>query len=154
MVDIAAIAGLTQSINAIRQIAKAMLDIRDAETMQSRAADLYKVAVEALERALDARAAQSDLIEEKRALEAQIAEFEAWDREKERYALAEVGAGALVYAVKEPHRGAEPVHWLCAACYQQRKKSILQITGARGPMGETQVWGCPACKAEIRVRPK
>jgi hypothetical protein len=104
MVDIAAIAGLTQSINAIRELAKAMVGLRDAE--------------------------------------------------KQRYELTELATGSLAYVVKEAMRGPEPSHWLCAACCQQRKKSILQITGSRGPMGDVQIWGCHACNAAIWIRPK
>lgn len=154
MIDIAAIAGLTQSINAIRELAKAMVGLRDAEAFRAKAIELQEIALQAHERALDARAAQADLLEQKRALEAQIADFEAWNAEKQRYELTELAIGSLAYVVKEAVRGAEPSHWLCAACYQDRKKSILQITGARGPMGEVQIWSCPACEATIWIRPK
>lgn len=154
MVDISAISGVIQSLNAMRQISQAMLDIRDSAMMQGKAAELSKVAFEALERAFESQAAAAQLQEEKRALEAKLREFETWTAEKQRYELKEIGTGAFAYVVKDAMRGAEPVHWLCANCFQQGKASILQITGMRGPFGDTQIWGCHACNAAIWIKPK
>lgn len=54
-------------------------------------------------------------------------EIETWEQEKEKYKLREICPHVFVYAIKEEEKGAEPSHWICAACYNQGKKSILQL---------------------------
>lgn len=80
-------------------------------------------------------------------LEKEMARFETWDAEKERYELRDAGSGALAYALKEETRGAEPPHWICAQCYQDRKASILQPE-MRMP-GRANVLVCNRCKTDI-----
>ena len=46
-------------------------------------------------------------------------------------------------------RGTEPPHLLCANCFQQSKKSLLQ---SKGVVYEIETLNCPACRAEIYVK--
>lgn len=89
--------------------------------------------------------AQLALIKRVEELEKQLVAFERWDSEKERYELKEVYPGSFAYVVKEAMRGAEPAHCICARCYENRQKSILQS------VGPTHV-ACQACDAELKVR--
>src|SRR5260370_35297808 len=50
----------------------------------------------------------------------------AWGAEKEKYELKNVGRGSFAYVRKKDAQPSEPSHWLCAQCYQNSKKSILQ----------------------------
>lgn len=60
-------------------------------------------------------------------LEKELARFETWESDKQRYELKPHGeGGALAYALKEGVEPPEPPHSLCPDCYQQRKRSILQ----------------------------
>jgi hypothetical protein len=91
--------------------------------------------------------AQSELIERVGALEKEMATFEAWEAQKKRYELKDVGLGSLAYVVKESERGTEHPHQICAACYQHRKVSILQ------PKTESsdKLLSCPECKTKIKI---
>jgi hypothetical protein len=52
----------------------------------------------------------------------QIARFEAWEAEKQRYVLEDVGPGVFAYVYKESASGSEPMHWLCT----KLKRSFAQ----------------------------
>jgi hypothetical protein len=38
-----------------------------------------------------------------------------------------LAAGSFAYVLKEQEKGSEPIHYICQACYQNRRKSILQL---------------------------
>lgn len=76
-----------------------------------------------------AQTAYSAVCAEKDQLEKQLMQMENWAREQQRYQLHQMTAGGLTFRIKESVRGSEPVHDLCAHCYQNGIKSILQISG-------------------------
>ena len=82
--------------------------------------------MEIQEKILAAREAHSALLDRVGELEKKLASFEHWDTEKEKYELKEIYPQTFAYVIKEKVRGTEPSHLICAACYQMRKKSILQ----------------------------
>ncbi len=146
MVDMAAISGLVGSLKAISDIAKAMLDARDATLIQAHAADLLSRLNTAYQAALDAQTEAYLLSKRCAELENKIAEAENWQAELARYQLVELYAGALAYVVKEAMRGNDPPHYICPACVQKKQKSILQ--GRTTSLGIYELT-CPACGLEI-----
>jgi hypothetical protein len=143
MVDMAAIGGALSSIKAASDIANAMLKIHDAKTIQEKTIELNRVILSAQGSVLEANAAQSSLLEHVRSLEKQVTEFEKWDTEKEKYEMREIFSRSFAYAIKESARGSQPEHLICAKCYEDRKKMVLQRVDASHVM-------CPECKTKIR----
>ena len=78
-------------------------------------------------------------------LEKQIAEFEQWETEKKKYDLKEIHPHFFAYAIKENARGPEPSHLVCAKCFEDRKKYILQKSSAIH-------MACPNCKSMIEFK--
>lgn len=80
-------------------------------------------------------------------LEKEIVELKNWDRERERYQLATVTRGIFAYRVKPGMESDEPPHELCANCFDQGKKSILQCEQpiSIGP----RFYVCPRCKTSL-----
>ena len=76
-----------------------------------------------------------------------MAEMEEWDAEKQRYELKEIVSGQFAYTLKEEAHGGEPAHMLCAHCYNQNQKSVLQ-TEFRNP-GHHEVVFCQCCDSEL-----
>ena len=98
---------------------------------------------------------RATLIERIGKLEKQVTDLEAWETEKQRYELKEIAFGSFAYVVKPAMQGTEPPHQICANCYQQAKKSILQAVprskahiDARMPK---QLF-CPRCDATFVTR--
>lgn len=87
---------------------------------------------------------QAALAERVRELEKQIAEIEDWKSQIQRYALFQFPTGALAYALKPGHENGEPMHYLCTACVDKKKKTTLQLSG--------RFLHCPECNSKIATR--
>jgi len=113
---------------------------------------LYDVILSAQTSALEAHIKQSAMIERIRELEEELTKVRAWETEKQRYKLVAPFTGAMVYALKKSMSDGEPPHYICANCYQDGKRSILQ----NGKTKEKEGTGwttfiCTACKSEART---
>ena len=147
MVDMAAVAGVASSLNAIRQITEAMIGVRDGTMLQAKAIELNGIILSAQQHALAANLAQMTLLEEKRDLEKRLTDLEAWDAEKKRYKLTDYGGGTFAYALRPEAAEGEPAHRLCAGCYQKGHKSILQFIMTTVNRQDRHT--CPSCKTEF-----
>ena len=87
---------------------------------------------------------QAALAERVRELEKQIDEIEDWKSQIQRYALFQFPTGALAYALKEGMENGEPMHHLCTACVDKKKKTTLQPHG--------RFLHCPECKTDIATQ--
>ena len=117
-------AGLT-AIKTAFDIAKGLKDIDDAASRNAAVIELQG-------KILDAQSGQAALIETVGALKARVAELEAWDADKKRYKLTDLGAGMSAYTLKEGMENGEPPHYLCAACYNEGHKSLTATAARQG----------------------
>jgi DNA-directed RNA polymerase subunit M/transcription elongation factor TFIIS len=122
-------------------MAKGLKDIDNAVSRNA-------AVIELQEKILTAQQAQSALIERVDKLEKEVAGFEAWDAEKNRYQLKDFGGGTFAYELKPAEARGEPMHRICPACYEQRHRSILQF-GFRDQMGD-EAYDCVVCKTRFR----
>ena len=152
MPDLSAIAAALSSLKAAKDIAESMLGLRDAAAFQGKLIEFQSKIIDANNAAFAAQEERSALLEKVRDLEKQVAEFKAWDAEKQRYKMEEVWPGATTYVLKSETQGTETIHWLCARCYQEGKKSILQLGTKEGSSVQLKGWECPSCKTNIFVR--
>ena len=128
MVDMAAVVGFAQSIRAALDITKAMKDVNDANMIQTKTFELTREIMAAQSYAMEAVAAQSAPIDRIRELEASVASFEAWERQKDRYELKRYEPGVFLYDLKPSMANGEPAHCICPKCYEHKKRSILHGT--------------------------
>jgi uncharacterized protein (DUF3084 family) len=128
--------------NAIINSLKGLKDINDANVRNT-------VAIELQQKILSAYQDQTALTEKIRELEEDVAAFKNWDAEKQRYKLEDLGEGRLVYALKPEMQGSEIAHNLCANCYSQSKKRILQKE-QRMP-GRATAYVCHDCNSCIYI---
>jgi hypothetical protein len=149
MDDISAIAGLTASLRAAAEIMKAMKDISDANLVPTKNFELTREIMAAQAYALAVQSEQFDLLQSKRDLEEEIARLKAWSTEKYRYELKDVAPGAVAYVVKAKMQGSEPVHWICANCFQNGKKRFLNESHSDLHFDYHK---CPECAGKIRIR--
>lgn len=149
MIGVAEIAGVMSSLKAAKDIAETMIGLRNAAAFKAKAIEFQSKIYDAMSAAIVAQEERSSLLQKVGELEKEVARLEAWDAEKQRYELKDVGSGALAYALKNEASGAEPPHWICAKCYEDGKKSILQPE-TRNP-GRTEWMVCHRCDADIIV---
>jgi len=122
-------------------IAKGLKDIDDAARRNA-------AVIELQEKILSAQQSQSTLIERIRGLEKEVADFKTWETEKQRYELQELPPGVFVRVLKPSMAGSEPTHRLCAKCYEDSKKSILQ---SAGKVHGQETLNCHGCGARMVV---
>jgi hypothetical protein len=135
-------AGLS-AFKAMFDMAKGLKDINDAAIRNG-------AIIELQEQILSAQGQQSALIERIQALETEVAFFERWDGEKQRYELKQLGHhGVFAYLLKKSEQAIEPAHWICPDCYEKHRKSILQQV-SRMP-GRADVRVCQTCDWEAYV---
>jgi len=118
-------------------LAKGLKDIDD--TARRNAA-----VIELQEKILTAQVEQAALLDQIRKLEKEVAGFETWEREKQRYELKNLGWGAFAYMLKKAERGTEPPRWICANCYEHDHIATVQYGIFKS--GEGYTWYCPSCK--------
>jgi hypothetical protein len=150
MPDMGAIAGMMSALNAAFNITKAMIGLRDAHIIQEKVIELQRSILEAQNSAFTAQNERAALVERIRAFEEEVASLKAWDAEKERYELKDVGSpgvSVFAYAVKPEAHGPEPFHLLCVKCYENHKKGYLQAM-QRLEM-RRRVYQCSECKSEV-----
>jgi hypothetical protein len=125
--------------------AKALRDINDGAIRNA-------AVIELQEKILTAQEAQAACLERIRDLEKEVANFEAWDAEKQRYQMQTNAAGSVFFSLKDDAQPPEPTHKICGTCYKNRKKSFLQsipMNSARRTLGFPPMLMCPECKTEI-----
>lgn len=150
MVDITAIGGALSSLKMAYEITKAMKDLDDATKVQGIVFELQRVILEAQGSAIEARETHSMQVDRIRELEKEVADFKAWNAEKQNYDLKSIEGGAFAYMLKPDMRGSEPAHWLCQHCYENGKKMLLQAQG-RTPDKQQTIYKCPSCKSTLNV---
>ena len=144
MVDISAIAGTVSALKGAVDITKAMIGLHDAQAVQAKVIELNAKILEAQISAFAANDERAALIERIGHLEKEVVQLKAWEAEKQRYQLTDVGDGVVAYALKQGVETTEATHLLCAHCYQQNKKSHLQPT--QELHNRRRVHVCPNCK--------
>lgn len=101
--------------------------------VQGKVIELQSAIFAAQSSALAANADQAAMLEDIRALKEEIARVKAWEAQKQRYQLTPFWEGsAVVYALKKSMCNSEPPHWLCAKCYEEGKRMILQPSSVNG----------------------
>lgn len=151
MPDITALAAALSSLKAAKDIAEAMIGLRDGAAFQAKLLEFQSKLIDANNAAFAAQDERAALLQRIRDLEEKVASFERWETEKQRYELKDFG-GAFAYTLKPEAQGAEPVHEICAKCYQDGKKSILQIVpgnNSRTHLGIRPTHRCHSCKSEV-----
>jgi len=147
MADMSMIGGIAASLRLMGDITKLAIEARDFTLMREKVIELQTVIMSAQSGALAAQADQFELLERIRELEKQVAKFEAWEAEKQKYQLTEPRSGTFAYVLKEDAGASEPKHLLCANCFQHGTKSILQQE-TRYP-GMCSVLSCNQCRGDI-----
>jgi hypothetical protein len=149
--DISSLSAALGSLKAAKDIAEAMVGLRDAAAFQDKRLEFQSRILDAQNSVFAANEERAALVETVRQLKEEVARLKAWDAEEERYELKVIPGfhKALAYALKPAMQGTEPPHWLCACCFKNRKISILQPE-THSP-GGASVLLCHECGADLLI---
>ena len=141
LAEIAALA--TTILNASKALKGLLESVEDAKARKI-ISEVQGQFIEIQSELLAIQANYQALAEAKRGVEAKLVTYEKWDSEASRYELKEIASGIVVYVLKSDNAHGEPSHWLCPACFQESKKSILQK-----PRVDYLDYKCPRCQFHI-----
>ncbi len=147
--DMTTVTAAMGSIKASMDITQALVGLSNAQAIQAKVLELQRAMLEAQKAMFAVNEERSTLIASIRQLEEEAATQKAWNRERERYALAEISPGLFAYSLKSEEAAGEPQHHLCATCYQAGKKNILQGVRLQTYAG-WETLHCHGCGAELR----
>jgi hypothetical protein len=148
MFDMASIQAAVTGLKAATDIAKGFMELKTITEVQGKVIELQTVILSAQSSAIAAQSDQFALLQRVSDLEAKMADMEAWDAEKQRYRLTQFPPGVLIYVLKDEASASEPIHRLCANCFENRKRSFLQ---SRGFTEGIETLHCYGCKSDFHV---
>jgi Zn finger protein HypA/HybF involved in hydrogenase expression len=149
MPDLIAISQGLNAVKAATEIVKTIAGLRDSANLLENTVGLNQKILSVQTALADAQSEQASLIQRIGELEKEVTALKSWEAEKQRYELKRYDSGSLFYTLKEAEARGEPVHHLCAKCYNNGKPSIIQRTGS--VMAREPSHFCPECKTQFHV---
>lgn len=86
--------------------------------------------------------------QEIQALKREVADLKANNANLERYELNRLPTGALVMALRETEKGAEPFHYACEKCHSNGNVRRLQ---PKEPLRGAETLGCDECGSRVTI---
>jgi hypothetical protein len=133
-------------LKTITSTTKGLLDAREEAKINDVAIYLQGIVLDLQSEMMMIQPDYQNVLRSRDELEKKLAEHENWDNERARYHLEKAQGmwGNCVYALNASNPAVEPAHWICAHCYENQKKSILQAR-------PENKWYCPRCATVILV---
>lgn len=124
--DIPTISAALASINLASQFIKSSIDKIKDNAVREKVEELLNSIIPLQIHIITFYEKYSTCAKEKENLEQKRRENEDWKQEASRYKLIELASGVYAYAKEKLMDDSEPHHYICAKCYSDRKKTILQ----------------------------
>lgn len=134
----------TQSVKTLYGLVRATQGLSNSSEVLTAVSEVQQKLMDANAAALASQEKQAALAERVRELEAQLRDSEDWKSQMQSYELFEFPTKALAYQLKPELAHTMPMHYLCTACADKKKKTILQPR----PL----YLECPECKSMIRIQ--
>jgi hypothetical protein len=145
---------IAEAGTALTSLKTAMDMLKGVRALKSEA-DINEAVIDIQRLLLDTQAAaladkerQFALVDRISKLETQLAAKLRWENEKQRYQLTEFSTGRYAFVLKDNLSGGEPAHKLCAKCFTDDRKSILQTANKHS--GGESVY-CQHCKEKTTL---
>lgn len=145
--DITLIQSAITSLKSAAEIANGMMQLKSLGDVQGKVIELQGAILTAQSSALAANGEQAAMLEKIRSLGEELARAKAWEEQRQRYALTSILGGAgFVYSLRGDKSNGEPPHFICAKCYEDSERRILQQASERG----FPYWFCPKCDTRLQ----
>lgn len=137
------------SAKAAIEIAKGISALKTETAINQAVIDIQRNVLEtqgALSAAQEVHTANLKRID---ALEQEIVRLKDWSAEKQRYELKRYHPGSVARVLKLDMAGADPIHRLCAHCYDRGEKGYLNPTGES--VRRCRMHRCSSCKTDVAL---
>jgi hypothetical protein len=150
MMEFPTLSGAIETIKTVAKGVKELADLQENIQTRQQAMELFNSIISVQHDVILLQSALASVQSTLDTLAAENKQLIAWGEEKKRYELCELSSGIFVYRNAQAHqRPGEPVHYLCANCYKDNVKSILQ---SNGYIGVERVFCCHACSSSVKFR--
>ena len=146
---------ISTAVSALKtaiQITKTFFSITKDADIHHNAIELQNIIMSIQSSMLDLQAKYYELLKSKDDIEKELITIKNWNVTQSQYDLIEIKSGVFVYIPNENHKSPKPIHYLCTNCFQNHKKSFLQIK-KKYSTGFGDFY-CPLCNMEISFHPK
>lgn len=117
------------SLRSASDIARAMVDVRDASKLNSQIAELQQAIISAQVQAITLAEKNFALSTRVQELEAECKRLADWSEESRKYEIREVADGIFVYLSAFDDTDLGSAQKVCPNCFNKGTKSILQQSG-------------------------
>jgi predicted Holliday junction resolvase-like endonuclease len=138
------------SIKTAVEMLKGIHAVKTQVDINSAVIDIQRVLLDAQASALQDRQRQMELMKNIEDLERKITEFQNDILDKSRYHLTEFPTGNFAYVLKIDRANGDPIHKICANCFNEGVKTILQIIRKHSGGELAQ---CKRCEKSILLHP-
>lgn len=145
MMDITIFSSVASGLNQVYHSTKALLDLKVETETAVKINALAGQVGDLMGKFIAAQSAHMECQEKAMNLEKEVTRLKTFETEKQRYVMQKIGENSFAYALKPEAAGEEPLHHICANCYADGYKSVLQFNRYHGNFS---VLVCPRCKAE------
>ena len=143
---------ITGTVSAANESLKALSEVIGSGKGRAELAEDTNQLITLRQYVLDLQGEHSAMRDSIRELETEIQRMKAFrTEEKNKYQLRRPDGSAFVYMLRIPEVGSGGAHWLCATCFQQDRKSILQPRDKPRQLFQAVTWGCDVCKSTFQV---
>jgi cell division protein FtsB len=152
MPDLIAIGQSLTALKTLSDIAQTAFGLRDSAKLLEAQVEFNRQILAVQSTLAEAQKEQTTLTQTIRNLEEQITKFETWETDKQQYQMQALRSGAIVYALKPEAQSGKPLHYICARCYENRKRSPLQPaprSAASIYLSIPNKYMCPECKTDF-----
>lgn len=137
------------AVGTIKNAMDIVTVLRDARSKQPHElATAFDAIFKAQQLVMETKQIALSLTDENLKLKKAMSDMESFEAEKQHYHLQAVGPGAFAYLKENESQVVKPVPWFCQACFDNRKKSVLQL--AQRDFGH-DTYKCHQCGATIMV---
>lgn len=142
------LAGAFSSLNSAVKFLQTLNSIKTAAELNEVKVRLQADILQGQQGLFEAQQAQASALSRIADLEQQIMDMKKWNADKQNYELVEILPAGFAYMEKIEMGSGQPAHWLCANCFEQSQKSILQLKKEARPWA---TYHCNRCSAEMTV---
>jgi len=145
---IAEITTALSSLSAATKILKSILAMNKDVAVNQKIIELQNVILTLQSHINSMHIEYNNLSKIKDEIKKELVKHKDWNKTKSQYKLKKVAPGVFVYSPQENKKPTELDHWLCANCFNDQKKSILQLSKyeERG-----KYYFCQKCEKEIFI---
>jgi len=149
-----AVPELTMALSSIKgalELIKLISESRKDSIIKEKTIDLRNTIMDIQMSFTELYEKYSALLSENDKLKKEIKQIHQWEVTKSHYDLMKSVFGTFVYAPNKSYPNIQPLHYLCTNCYDNGKKSILQVV--KTPSSTCYIYECPSCNMKINFDP-